>query len=79
MDRRTSGRGRDSQMHASGRELFGVAYRILRDVQTAEDVCQTALAKALQCEGDLRQPDRLAGWLRCGRQRKPDGRPPPAD
>jgi RNA polymerase sigma factor (sigma-70 family) len=63
VDRRTWDGVVTVQMHASGRALFGVAYRIVRDVQTAEDVCQTALAKALQCEGELRQPDRLAGWL----------------
>jgi RNA polymerase sigma-70 factor, ECF subfamily len=44
--------------------LFGVAQRILRDVDRAEDALQDALVIAWRDLRDLRDPDRFDAWLR---------------
>jgi RNA polymerase sigma-70 factor (ECF subfamily) len=43
--------------------LFGIAHRILRDVDRAEDALQDALVIAWRDLRGLRDPDRLDAWL----------------
>src|SRR5687768_17384220 len=43
--------------------LFGIARRILRDVDRAEDALQDALVMAWRDLPDLRDPDRFDFWL----------------
>lgn len=52
------------QVRESGRALFGVACRIVRDPQAAEDACQTAFAKAWELGGSgLNSPRDISRWL----------------
>jgi RNA polymerase sigma-70 factor (ECF subfamily) len=44
--------------------LFAIAYRILRDVDRAEDALQDALVIAWRDLRGLRDPDRFDAWLR---------------
>jgi RNA polymerase sigma-70 factor (ECF subfamily) len=44
--------------------LFAIAYRILRDVDRAEDALQDALVIAWRDVRGLRDPDRFDAWLR---------------
>ena len=44
--------------------LFATAYRILRDVDRAEDALQEALVIAWRDLSDLRDPDRFDAWMR---------------
>jgi RNA polymerase sigma-70 factor, ECF subfamily len=44
--------------------LFGIAQRILRDVDQAEDALQDALVIAWRDLRGLRDPDRFDAWLR---------------
>jgi len=46
-----------------GDRLFAIAYRILRDVDRAEDALQDALVIAWRDLRDLRDPDRFDAWM----------------
>jgi len=46
-----------------GDRLFAIAYRILRDVDRAEDALQDALVIAWRDLRDLRDPDRFDAWV----------------
>jgi len=48
---------------ASGDRLFGIARRILRDHERAEDAVQNALVIAWRELPRLRDPDRFEAWL----------------
>lgn len=45
-----------------GDRLFAIAYRILRDIDRAEDALQDALVIAWRDLRDLRDPDRFDAW-----------------
>lgn len=47
---------------ARGNRLFAIAYRILREVDRAEDALQDALVIAWRDLQDLRDPDRFDAW-----------------
>lgn len=47
----------------AGDRLMAVAYRILRDVDRAEDAVQQAIVTAWRELPKLRDPDRFHGWL----------------
>lgn len=46
-----------------GRRLFRLAYNVVRDRDTAEDICQQALLKACEQRVRVDQPGRLRAWL----------------
>src|SRR5215207_5855862 len=46
-----------------GDRLFAIAYRILRDVDRAEDALQDALVIAWRDLRTLRDPDRFDAWM----------------
>jgi RNA polymerase sigma-70 factor (ECF subfamily) len=50
-------------VRSSGDRLFALAYRILRDVDRAEDALQDALVIAWRDLRSLRDPDRFDGWM----------------
>jgi RNA polymerase sigma-70 factor (ECF subfamily) len=50
-------------VHARGDRWFALAYRILRDVDRAEDALQDALVIAWRDLPGLRDPDRFDGWV----------------
>jgi RNA polymerase sigma-70 factor (ECF subfamily) len=52
-----------SLMRMVGDRLVVVAFRILRDVDMAEDAVQQTIVKAWWELPTLRDPDRFAGWL----------------
>ena len=52
-----------SLIHGRVDRLFAIAYRILRDVDRAEDALQEALVLAWRDLRGLRDPDRLDAWL----------------
>ena len=61
-------RGGDEEAFASlirmaGDRLMAVAFRILRDVDRAEDAVQQAIVTAWRELPALRDPDRFGGWL----------------
>jgi RNA polymerase sigma-70 factor (ECF subfamily) len=47
----------------AGDRLMAVAYRILRDVDRAEDAVQQTIVNAWRELPSLRDPDRFGGWL----------------
>jgi RNA polymerase sigma-70 factor (ECF subfamily) len=47
----------------AGDRLMGIAYRILRDVDRAEDAVQQTIVTAWRELPTLRDPDRFGGWL----------------
>jgi RNA polymerase sigma-70 factor (ECF subfamily) len=49
-------------VRSRGNRLFAFAYRILRDVDRAEDAVQDALVIAWRDLPDLRDPDRFDAW-----------------
>ena len=49
-------------VRSRGNRLFAIAYRILRDVDRAEDAVQDALVIAWRDLSDLRDPDRFDAW-----------------
>jgi RNA polymerase sigma-70 factor (ECF subfamily) len=51
-------------IRSRGDRLFGIAYRILRDVDRTEDAVQDALVIAWRALPGLRDPDRFDAWLR---------------
>lgn len=67
--------------------LHGIAYRILRDPDRADDATQRALISAWDHVRDLRDPDRFDAWtyrlvvraaykeVHCGREHRSDVRP----
>ncbi len=61
-------RGGDEEAFASlirraGDRLMAIAFRILRDVDRAEDAVQQAIVTAWRELPALRDPDRFGGWL----------------
>src|SRR5690242_7086498 len=50
-------------VRSRGDRLFGIAHRILRDIERAEDALQDALVIAWRDLPGLRDPDRFDGWL----------------
>ena len=50
-------------MAIAGDRLIAIAYRILRDVDQAEDAVQVALVNAWRDLPTLRDPDRFEAWL----------------
>lgn len=52
-----------SLMTMAGDRLLAIAYRILRDLQQAEDAVQVALVAAWRDLPGLRDPDRFEAWL----------------
>jgi RNA polymerase sigma-70 factor, ECF subfamily len=50
-------------MSMNGDRLMAIAYRILRDVNQAEDAVQETIVAAWRDLPDLRDPDRFPGWL----------------
>ena len=50
-------------VRSRGDRLFAIAYRILRDVDRAEDALQDALVIAWRDLRDLRDPDRFDAWV----------------
>jgi RNA polymerase sigma factor (sigma-70 family) len=51
------------QIEQQGPSLFRLAYGIVRDAATAEDVCQEAFTRAWQHRGSIRDAGSLGGWL----------------
>jgi RNA polymerase sigma-70 factor, ECF subfamily len=49
-------------VHSRGDRLFAIAFRILRDVDRAEDALQDALVIAWRDLRSLRDPDRFDAW-----------------
>jgi RNA polymerase sigma-70 factor, ECF subfamily len=52
-----------SLMTMAGDRLLAIAFRILRDLQAAEDAVQVALVSAWRDLPSLRDPDRFEAWL----------------
>jgi RNA polymerase sigma-70 factor (ECF subfamily) len=52
-----------SLMTMAGDRLLAIAFRILRDLQAAEDAVQVALVSAWRDLPTLRDPDRFDAWL----------------
>src|SRR5690242_19331361 len=50
-------------VRSRGDRLFGIAHRILRDIERAEDALQDALVIAWRDLPDLRDPDRFDFWI----------------
>jgi RNA polymerase sigma-70 factor, ECF subfamily len=46
----------------AGRRLYGIAYRILRDPDRAEDALQQTLIRIWEALPELRDPDRFDAW-----------------
>ena len=53
----------DALVRQTGDRCLGIAYRILRDVDLAEDAVQAAYISAWKELRSLRDPDRFEGWL----------------
>src|SRR6185436_1506935 len=53
----------EALVRATGDRCVGIAYRILRDVDLAEDAVQTAYVSAWRDLRSLRDPDRFEPWL----------------
>jgi RNA polymerase sigma-70 factor, ECF subfamily len=53
----------DVLVRATGDRCLGIAYRILRDVDLAEDAVQTAYVSAWRDLRSLRDPERFEAWL----------------
>ena len=53
----------EALVRATGDRCVGIAYRILRDVDIAEDAVQTAYVSAWRDLRSLREPDRFEPWL----------------
>lgn len=51
------------QIEQQGPSLFRLAYGIVRDAATAEDVCQEAFTRAWQHHATIRSDAALGGWL----------------
>ncbi len=53
----------DALVRATGDRCLGIAFRILRDVDLAEDAVQAAYISAWRDLPSLREPDRFEPWL----------------
>lgn len=53
----------EALVRATGDRCVGIAYRILRDVDLAEDAVQSAYVSAWRDLRSLREPDRFEPWL----------------
>lgn len=53
----------DALVRITGDRCLGIAYRILRDLDLAEDAVQTAYVSAWRELRSLRDPDRFESWL----------------
>ena len=53
----------EALVRATGDRCVGIAYRILRDVDLAEDAVQSAYVSAWRDLKSLREPDRFEPWL----------------
>ena len=53
----------DALVRVTGDRCLGIAYRILRDVDLAEDAVQSAYVSAWRDLRSLRDPDRFEPWL----------------
>jgi len=53
----------EALVRATGDRCVGIAYRILRDVDLAEDAVQAAYVSAWRELQSLREPDRFEAWL----------------
>ena len=53
----------DALVRATGDRCLGIAYRILRDVDLAEDAVQATFITAWREVRSLRDPDRFESWL----------------
>lgn len=53
----------DALVRATGDRCLGIAFRILRDVDLAEDAVQAAYISAWRDLPSLRRPDRFEPWL----------------
>lgn len=53
----------EALVRATGDRCIGIAYRILRDVDLAEDAVQAAYVSAWRELPALREPDRFEAWL----------------
>ena len=53
----------DALVRATGDRCLGIAYRILRDVDLAEDAVQATYVRAWRELRSLREPDRFESWL----------------
>jgi RNA polymerase sigma-70 factor, ECF subfamily len=51
------------QVRQNGRLFYRIAYRILRDSVSAEDVCQKAFGKAWEWRETIGDVESLRGWL----------------
>jgi len=63
-------KARDGDLEAFGRlverfqgAVFGTAYALVGDFHDAQDLAQESFVRAWRRLGDLRDPDRFAGWL----------------
>lgn len=52
-----------AQVKSNSRLFFRLAYGVVRDVQTAEDVCQQAFLRAWELRGRIRDVETLRAWL----------------
>lgn len=52
-----------AQVKSNSRLFFRLAYSVVRDVQTAEDVCQQAFLKAWEVRGGIRDVEAVRAWL----------------
>ena len=59
---RVAGTGKRSVRRGVGRELYRVAYRILRDADAADDATQQALVAIWRELPKLRDPERFEAW-----------------
>jgi RNA polymerase sigma-70 factor, ECF subfamily len=53
----------EALVRATGDRCVGIAYRILRDADLAEDAVQSAYVSAWRDLPSLREPDRFEAWL----------------
>jgi RNA polymerase sigma-70 factor, ECF subfamily len=53
----------EALVRATGDRCVGIAYRILRDVDLAEDAVQSAYVSAWRDLRSLREPERFEAWL----------------
>lgn len=52
-----------AQVKSNSCLFFRLAYGVVRDVQTAEDVCQQAFLRAWELRGRIRDVETLRAWL----------------
>lgn len=52
-----------AQLLQCSRQWFSIAWRVVRDVDAAEDICQQAVLKACQRDGGWRDVHAFRGWM----------------